>query len=68
MCLGKAVTLASIGDVPPDVSFNDAKCDRQGRLWSGTMYVGPWKGSDTPANVGEFFSFDGSKQIYSYCS
>ena len=27
------------------------------------MYVGPWNGSDTPGNVGEFYSFDGGVDL-----
>ncbi|MDB5478303.1 MAG: Transcriptional regulator, IclR family/regucalcin [Alphaproteobacteria bacterium] len=39
-----------------DVRFNDGKCDRQGRLWGGTMHN---KGGDHPEALGKLYRWDG---------
>ncbi len=48
-------------DVEPDKPgnrFNDAKCDRQGRLWGGTMGDVDW---DSP--VGSLYRFDAKRSL-----
>jgi len=42
----------------PGNRFNDGKCDRQGRLWAGTMGDVDW---DSP--VGNLYRFDGQKAV-----
>jgi sugar lactone lactonase YvrE len=42
----------------PGKRFNDAKCDRQGRLWAGTMGDVEW---DSP--VGSLYRFDASRKL-----
>jgi len=42
----------------PGNRFNDAKCDRQGRLWGGTMGDVDW---DAP--IGSLYRFDPSQTI-----
>jgi sugar lactone lactonase YvrE len=42
----------------PGNRFNDAKCDRQGRLWGGTMGNVDW---DSP--VGSLYRFDGNRKL-----
>jgi sugar lactone lactonase YvrE len=42
----------------PDNRFNDAKCDRQGRLWGGTMGDVAW---DSP--VGSLYRFDAKRKL-----
>ena len=36
---GAADTLATVDEEHPTNRFNDAKCDRLGRLWGGTMKI-----------------------------
>jgi sugar lactone lactonase YvrE len=42
----------------PGNRFNDAKCDRQGRLWGGTMGDVDW---DSP--VGSLYRFDANRKL-----
>lgn len=35
--LAQTTLLATPGDAGPGIRFNDGRCDRQGRFWSGTM-------------------------------
>jgi sugar lactone lactonase YvrE len=42
----------------PGNRFNDGKCDRQGRLWAGTMGDVDW---DSP--VGNLYRFDGERAV-----
>ena len=42
--------------------FNDAQCDRRGRLWSGTLTVVEGKPGTFLQNQALLFSYDGSKQ------
>jgi sugar lactone lactonase YvrE len=54
---GKLVSVAT----PPERAgnrFNDGKCDRQGRLWAGTMGDVDW---DSP--VGNLYRFDGAEAV-----
>ncbi len=46
--------LATVEHVRPDMRFNDGRCDRQGRLWAGTMVF------DTALGVpaGKLYRFD----------
>src|SRR5271166_6329536 len=52
---GKLDTLPDAEPDKPGNRFNDAKCDRQGRLWGGTMGDVDW---DSP--VGSLYRFDAS--------
>jgi sugar lactone lactonase YvrE len=51
---GKLDVLATPEPDKPGNRFNDGKCDRQGRLWAGTMGDENW---DAP--VGNLYRFDG---------
>ena len=51
---GKLELLATPEPDQPGNRFNDGKCDRQGRLWAGTMGDVNW---DAP--VGNLYRFDG---------
>jgi len=54
-------SLEILPDAEPDKPgnrFNDAKCDRQGRLWAGTMGDIDW---DSP--VGSLYRFDASRTL-----
>ena len=42
----------------PDNRFNDGKCDRQGRLWAGTMGAKDWL-----APAGSLYRFDADQRI-----
>ena len=42
----------------PDNRFNDGKCDRQGRLWAGTMGAKDWL-----AETGALYRFDADRRI-----
>ncbi len=42
----------------PDNRFNDGKCDRQGRLWAGTMGAQDWL-----AETGALYRFDADQRI-----
>ncbi|MFO1128258.1 MAG: SMP-30/gluconolactonase/LRE family protein [Rhodospirillales bacterium] len=42
----------------PDNRFNDGKCDRQGRLWAGTMGAKDWR-----ADSGALYRLDGDRRI-----
>lgn len=46
--------LATVAHARPDMRFNDGRCDRQGRLWAGTMVF------DTALGVpaGQLYRFD----------
>jgi sugar lactone lactonase YvrE len=53
--------LEVLPDAEPDKPgnrFNDAKCDRQGRLWGGTMGDVAW---DSP--VGNLYRFDANRKL-----
>ena len=52
-------SLASVEDDLMCNLFNDAKCDRLGRLWCGTMNEGPMILPDFPRTKGALYSFDG---------
>ena len=45
---GAVQALASVEDDKPYNRFNDAKCDRLGRLWCGTISMGPQSSPDFP--------------------
>jgi sugar lactone lactonase YvrE len=54
-------TLEILDDPEPDRSgnrFNDGKCDRQGRLWAGTMGADDWL-----APTGALYRFDPDRRI-----
>jgi sugar lactone lactonase YvrE len=54
---GKLDVLAEPEPDKPGNRFNDGKCDRQGRLWAGTMGDVDW---DSP--IGSLYRFDASKK------
>ena len=58
-CPTGAVTdkLASVEEDQPTNRFNDAKCDRQGRMWCGTMSFVPETSKDFPKNNGNLYTF-----------
>jgi sugar lactone lactonase YvrE len=55
---GKLDYLAEPEPDKPGNRFNDGKCDRQGRLWAGTMGDVDW---DAP--VGNLYRFDADRQV-----
>jgi sugar lactone lactonase YvrE len=55
---GALRTLADPEPDQPDNRFNDAKCDRQGRFWAGTMGSVQW---DAPS--GSLYRLDASGQV-----
>jgi sugar lactone lactonase YvrE len=55
---GKLDILPDAEPDKPGNRFNDAKCDRQGRLWGGTMGDVDW---DSP--VGSLYRFDASHRL-----
>ena len=52
--------LASVEDDKPANDINDAKCDRMGRLWFGTMSVAETNPL-APKKIGSLYSFDGGE-------
>lgn len=60
-----AGAVQSLSSVEDDISynrFNDAKCDRKGRLWCGTGDGGSVTIPDFPRTKGNLYSFNGSEQ------
>ena len=55
---GAADTLATVDEEHPTNRFNDAKCDRLGRLWGGTMGYEDKPGVFSP-HMGSLYSYDG---------
>jgi len=55
---GKLDLLAEPEPDKPGNRFNDGKCDRQGRLWAGTMGDVDW---DAP--VGSLYRFDAARRV-----
>ncbi len=49
---GKVSRLGGFPGAAPDIRMNDAKCDRQGRLWAGTMAM------DLREGAGALYRFD----------
>ena len=62
--IGAADTLATVDEDYPDNRLNDAKCDRQGRLWCGTMGFDKQMKVLTP-HVGSLYSYTAG-QLQSY--
>jgi sugar lactone lactonase YvrE len=56
---GKRRKLAAPPELKAGMTFNDAKCDRRGRLWTGTGDV------DWVKPVGELYMLDGSGKLVS---
>ena len=57
-CAGAMQPLASVEEDKPCNRFNDAKCDQMGRLWCGTMRLGPETSPDFPKGQGCLYSID----------
>ena len=55
---GAADTLATVDEEHPTNRFNDAKCDRLGKLWGGTMGYEDKPGVFSP-HMGSLYSYDG---------
>ena len=55
---GAADTLATVDEEHPTNRFNNAKCDRLGRLWGGTMGHEDKPGVFSP-HMGSLYSYDG---------
>jgi sugar lactone lactonase YvrE len=55
---GKVEVLPDAEPDKPGNRFNDGKCDRQGRLWAGTMGDVDW---DSP--VGSLYRFDANRKL-----
>ena len=53
----------SVEDDTPNNRFNDAKCDRHGRLWCGTADGGSATVPGFPSTKGNLYCYDGSKCI-----
>lgn len=51
---GDLMKIASPHGMPSFNRFNDAKCDRNGRLWCGTMNINP----DNPVPTGSLYSLN----------
>ena len=62
---GAADTLATVDEEHPSNRFNDAKCDRLGRLWGGTMGFEDKPGVLSP-HMGSLYSYDGGT-VYNNC-
>lgn len=56
---GKRKRLAASPELKSGMTFNDAKCDRRGRLWTGSGDV------DWVKPVGEFYMMDGAGKLTS---
>lgn len=50
-----ATLLASPPALQPGMRFNDGRCDRQGRFWSGTM----WMDGAAARDIGSLYRYDG---------
>ena len=55
----RSTLLASPPDIKPGMRFNDGRCDRQGRYWSGTMVM------DAPRPDGRLYRYDVARGLSS---
>jgi sugar lactone lactonase YvrE len=55
---GVVRSIAQLGDAPPDLRFNDGKCDPLGRMWAGTMAL------DERNGVGALYRLDADGRIH----
>ena len=56
--------LASVDEDKPQNVINDCKCDRQGRLWFGTLTFPV--DLDNPSKEGSLYCFDGGSYMHYY--
>ena len=59
---GASDTLATVDEDHPTNRFNDGKCDRLGRLWTGTMGFEEGPGRLNP-HMGSMYSYTGGNLL-----
>jgi len=60
---GASDTLTTVEEDRPTNRFNDAKCDRRGRLWAGTMGYEEEPGKLNP-HMGSLYSYTGGTLLH----